>query len=318
MIEITEFRPDYLAQAAAIFIQNYQELLREVPVLPDEMAKPAVVIRKLEGFFSKCPGTAALQAGRLAGYLGWYLVPNFRETSRKAAYCPEWGHAALAGAKAPVYRALYRAASAQWAASGCQTHALTLLANDAEAEKTWYWNGFGLLLVDAVRSLAPIGAAKADLHVRKAEFNDAGTLAVLENEHWRHYAQAPIFMAANSASSAAEFVELMNNPRNSVWLALDGDEPAGYLRFESSSSGAADIVNSETTTAITGAYVRPDFRGRGATPAMLEAALREYAAHGFERCAVDFETFNPEAAAFWPRYFQPVCYSLSRVPENVI
>jgi hypothetical protein len=49
---------------------------------------------------------------------------------------------------------------------------------------------------------------------------------------------------------------------------------------------------------------------------MLDAALRDYAARDFRRCSVDFESFNPEAAAFWLRYFEPVCYSVLRVPER--
>ena len=66
---------------------------------------------------------------------------------------------------------------------------------------------------------------------------------------------------------------------------------------------------------ITGAFVRPTYRGRGAATGILDAALTHYAAEGLASCAVDFETFNPEATAFWPRYFTPVCSSLMRIPE---
>jgi len=52
--------------------------------------------------------------------------------------------------------------------------------------------------------------------------------------------------------------------------------------------------------------------------ALLRAALEDHRARGFRRCAVDFESFNPEAAAFWPRFFQPVCYSLMRIPERAL
>jgi hypothetical protein len=34
-------------------------------------------------------------------------------------------------------------------------------------------------------------------------------------------------------------------------------------------------------------------------------------------CAVNFESFNPEAATFWMRYFEPVGLSVMRVPENL-
>jgi len=30
---------------------------------------------------------------------------------------------------------------------------------------------------------------------------------------------------------------------------------------------------------------------------------------------LDFESFNPQARSFWLRYFQPVAYSLMRIPE---
>ena len=64
------------------------------------------------------------------------------------------------------------------------------------------------------------------------------------------------------------------------------------------------------------AYVRPGYRGPHAAAAILHAGLRHYAALGFPVCAVNFESFNPEAAALWPRYFTPVCLSLMRMPEN--
>ena len=76
------------------------------------------------------------------------------------------------------------------------------------------------------------------------------------------------------------------------------------------------VVQDERTIAITGAYIRPAYRGRGLAPAILDAALRDYAGRGFERCSVDFESFNPEAAGFWLRYFKAVSYSVVRVPES--
>ncbi len=104
---------------------------------------------------------------------------------------------------------------------------------------------------------------------------------------------------------------------NSFWLALDGDTAIGFIGFESNSFGAANIVDAPDKIAITGTYVRPQYRGRQIAGAMLDAALRDYAATGFGRCAVDFEAFNPEAAAFWLKYFDTVCLSVTRVPEQV-
>lgn len=69
------------------------------------------------------------------------------------------------------------------------------------------------------------------------------------------------------------------------------------------------------TVTISGAYVLPAYRGRRVAVALLDAALRNYQACGMRLCAVNFESFNPEAAPFWMKYFEPVCLSVVRVPE---
>jgi ribosomal protein S18 acetylase RimI-like enzyme len=124
-------------------------------------------------------------------------------------------------------------------------------------------------------------------------------------------------MAAHETEDAEDFTEFLGNPTNSIWLALDGKTPVGMMRFECNEDGAVAIVDAPDKIAISGAYIRPQYRGRRAAPAILDAALRDYAAQGFARCSVDFESFNPEAATFWIKYFDPVCLSVTRVPERV-
>ena len=317
MLEIIPFRKDYILPAAEMFIRNFRKLREAIPILPDTLEHSDGVCARLEELFGPCPGAIALQDGEMVGYMGWYIIPNFRQNRYNGAYCPEWSHATLEENRPEIYRALYRAAATHWSAAGCQVHAVTLLANDPVAEKTWFWNGFGLTVVDAVRPLTPLGVpVPAGLAIRKAVLADVKMLEVLEAEHWQHYGEAPVLMMTPPPSNAADFTRLLEDEHNSAWLALDDGEPVGYIRFEESSFGAAASVNAETTIAITGLYVRPAYRGQKAAAAMLDAALVDHAARGFERCAVDFESFNPEATSFWMRYFEPVCLSVTRVPEK--
>jgi GNAT superfamily N-acetyltransferase len=316
-MEITSLRKEFLPEAAALFVQNFRRLRREVAALPDEMEDAERIVRALANMLASCPGVAALEEGRLVGYMVWYVVDHFRNTGRRAAYCPVTGHAATQGDQPAIYRALYREAARHWAQSGCQVHALTLLASDEGAINTWFWNGFGLWVMDAIRSVRPLdNPPSTDLIIRKALPGDAAALGILDAEHMQHYAAPPVLMVPQQPGSPAEFAQFIEDAPNSVWLALEGGEAVGFIRFAGDSFGATEIVGSETTIAITGAFVRPPYRGRKAAPAMLDAALREYAQRGFERCSVDFESFNPEAATFWLRYFDPVCLSLVRAPET--
>ncbi|CAG0927701.1 hypothetical protein TFLX_00568 [Thermoflexales bacterium] len=101
-----------------------------------------------------------------------------------------------------------------------------------------------------------------------------------------------------------------------MWLALDSETPIGFIRYEGYEFDGVVMVESDHTIGITSAYVQPAYRGRKAAVALLDAALRDYAQRGFTCCAVNFESFNPEAATFWMKYFEPVGLSVSRAPEN--
>lgn len=321
-MEITPFQDDFIPQAAALFVQAYQRQRLVTPQLPEQMANCQHVEKMLAKLVGSGPAVAAVEGGRLVGYLGSYLVDGFRGTTRTGAYVPEWGHATAyriqqTQQKTIVYRQLYRLVSAEWSAAGCQVHAITLLADDREAEKIWFWNGFGLAVVDAIRPMVPLeGVHSSGLVVRQATAGDADLLADLDAEHWQHYPRAPIFMPPHPGMDAAANASFISQPRNSVWLALDGETPIGFLRFDGYDFDSVAAVESDDGVLITGAYVRPAYRGRSAAAGLLQAALAHYARRGLKYCAVNFESFNPEAAAFWPRYFDPVCLSVVRVPET--
>lgn len=315
-IEIWPFRDEFLSPAADLFVRLFRKQRQAVPVLPDSLESVTVVTDRLRQFFTSNPGLAALENGRLAGYLGWLIVDNFRETGRRGAYCPIWAHAAVEGSTVRIYSALYRQAASLWAAAACRVHAISLLAEDRAAQEIWFWNGFGLTVVDAIRSMQPLAVRSAgDIIFRKATLADFELIAVIEVEHQAYYTQAPLFMTPREAVSAAAYWEFIGGPSNTVWLAFAGNDLAGYMRFEPLGYGAIEIVHSKTTIANSGAFIRPAFRGKGVGTGLLDAALIDYAAQGFQRCSVDFESFNPDAYHFWMKHFMPVSLSVTRRPE---
>ncbi|MEW6403146.1 MAG: GNAT family N-acetyltransferase [Chloroflexota bacterium] len=317
-MQISTFQKEFIPEAAKLFIESYQKQRQTIPILPNLMEDTRRVEGMLAGLANSCLGAAVLENGQLVGYMGWFLVKKFRDTDRKGAYVPEWGHACVEKDRANIYRAMYRAAADQWAKLGCQVHALTLLAHDHTTKNIWFWNGFGLTVVDAIRPMRPLDVScSTDLLIRKATPHDANALAELDEEHCHHYAQSPVFMTPRTAKDAAGNIEFLSRPRNSAWLAFDGDVPVGFIRYEGYDFDSAAILESEEGVTITGAYVRPAYRGRKAAAALLDAALRDYQSRGLKYCAVNFESFNPEAAAFWMKYFEPACYSVVRVPESV-
>ncbi len=315
-MEILPLQPEHLDQAAAMFVERFKALRAAIPTLPDQMEDPAHVCTRLARLLTRGSGMVAFEEGRMVGYLSAFMVEAFRGTSRKGAYCPEWGHTADAGRQAEIYRALYRASSARWAEAGCQVHAISLLANNRAAIDTWFWNGFGLVVVDGIRPAQPVGSSlTTHLQVRRAGPGDVPAICELDAEHCRHYTQPPVFMAPVHLRSEAENLEFLQVAGSALWMGWDGSRPAGFMRFDARDFDSVDILKGEGGVKINGAYIRPEYRRHGLSKALLNAALSDYQARGMKYCAVNFESFNPEAAALWPRYFELAAYSVLRVPE---
>jgi GNAT superfamily N-acetyltransferase len=313
-VEIVTFERGHVPEATALFAASFNRLRDCVPGLSDAFAKTATVSERLDDM----SGFAALADGRLVGYLtSWFPIESFRDTGRIGAYAPEWGHGAAGEQRVDISRALYRVASATWAAAGCDVHAITLLADDTALSRAWFWNGFGMGTVDAVRPMTPLDVpAPVGYTVRAAAAVDASSLAGLQVEQYRHHTRPPVFMAMRLADDPDAWSAFLAQPGSSAWLAEDDAGPFGFIRFDREFDGA-DVTASTDGVFISGAYVRASHRRRGAAAALLDAGLRDHADRGLSRCAVDFEAFNPEAAGFWLRYFMPVCHSLMRVPESL-
>jgi GNAT superfamily N-acetyltransferase len=313
-MNVEPFDGHHAHDAATIFVAALDGLRREVPALARDFANVGLIRDKL----SSMSGSVALEGRSLVGYLtSWFPIASFRHTERVGAYVPAWGHGVAADADAAaVYRALYRALSATWASARCDVHAITLLAGDPRTIDTWFWAGFGMGTIDAVRPMDPIRLPPpVGYRVRAAGSDDVAALAILDAEHVRHYSDPPVFMTHPPADDAAAWSAFLAGNGNTAWLAEDADGPFAFIRFDRT-FGGSDVTASTDGVFIRGAYARAAHRRRGAASAILDAALRHYAEGGLTCCAVDFEAFNPEAAAFWTRSFTPVCYSLMRVPET--
>jgi GNAT superfamily N-acetyltransferase len=317
-MDIQPFTDQYHIAAAELFVQNFSRLRESVPALPETLADVHLIASKISRLLEGHPGVVALEDGHLVGYLCSMVVGDFRDTGQRGAYCPEWAHAVQPGRQAVAYRRMYRVMGAAWAEQRCLVHAITMLAGDQETLQTWFWGGFGMLAVDAVRPVQPLEREpQTRLSVRRAVIEDAAALAALDVEHCHYYTQSPVFMVLRESQDTGEFAHFLAEPKNSIWLALDGDVPVGFLRLDGYENDGADALTSPETIKINGAFVQAAYRGQGGSSAMLEAALCHHATLGMRCCAVDFEATNPDATAFWLRHFQPVCLSLMRCPETV-
>jgi GNAT superfamily N-acetyltransferase len=299
-------------------VANYKLLRRENPLLPEKYEDQKVIMPFIKNLVNETRGVVALKGNLLVGYMVGFRIPYFKGTSY-GVYCPEWGHSAIAEMKPDIYHQMYRRISRQWVANGCFTHAFTFLGHEKEMMDTFFWNEFGLLTIDAIRSVDAIDQDfPSSITIRPANPGDVLAIIRLETELKKYLADAPIFLFQDEPANPIELKQELAEKAKKIWLAFADDAPIAFLQAESSSFGAAQIVNDSETISITGAFTSPDYRGQGIAAALLNQLLADAADSSFKRCSVDFEVFNLAGRRFWLSHFQPVCYSvIRRIDENI-
>lgn len=313
-LEIVPFGTEHLEDAAARVAGRYSRLREQVPSLPARYAEPTYLLPLLNSIVDAGPGVAALRDGRLVGFLVGWLLPSFR--GRRAAFCPEWAHAADAEHARRIYEAMYTHLSASWVEDGTLTHLISMLADDGDGIDLLHWLGFGMIAADAVRGLQPVQGAAGDVSIRRAGVGEVEEAVALSDALQRHMASAPTFLAHTARRDRRHFEEWLADPANALWLAYDRAEPVGFIKQGPANTDACTIIRDEKTTSIVGAYTREGMRDRGIASALLNRTLDRARDAGYERIAVDFEPMNPLATRFWLRHFRPVCYTLVRHVEQ--
>jgi GNAT superfamily N-acetyltransferase len=236
-------------------------------------------------------------------------MPGFR--GQRSTYSPEWANAAELPESRTVYGEMYRRLAAEWVSEKYVAHYVSVLPNNREAISALHWLGFGLTGVDALRGLDPIPIGDGGYEIRRAEMGDLDQVMVLDEALWRHHRGPPIFLLAER-KGRCHYEGWIRDPAKDLWLACSNDQPVAFMSLGPANEDVCAIIVDDRTTSIYGAFTREDARGKGLATALLNHALGLAREAGYVRCAVDFESANPEGARFWLRYFRPVCFSLFR------
>lgn len=252
-------------------------------------------------------GVVALRDRRVVGFLVGFPARLFN--GLPGVHVPEWGHAV--DGDPSVYGPLYRAASQRWVAAGRLSHALSLFSGDGAGLESWSGMDFGRHLIDGVRRVVTAARPSTGVAVRLAVEADLEAAAALEEATAAHLRAAPVFLARRPDDHDALLARL-GDPQRPVFVAETDDRVVGWLTA-SPSEDSSFTLRRHVPLAIDGAFVEPARRGAGIGTILVESMVAWAAAEGFEWIAVDYETANFEAAAFWPRCgFDPVLVSLAR------
>ncbi|HWT74492.1 MAG TPA: GNAT family N-acetyltransferase [Mobilitalea sp.] len=323
-MKIIDFSDNHIESAMKIAIDNYEEEQRYVPILPKITAVP-----DLKHFAENRLGVAAFDDDRMLGFLCAYSPHEdvFGTTGVRGTFSPIHVHGVIASSelerkgsgsrysKDRIYSLLYQEASRKWVKEGIRSHAIGLYTHDKEAVNCFFYNGFGLRCIDAVRSLdaalAPVeitGLHSPDVEYCEVDKEEWGKLLIFHNGLIEHLGAAPTFMKFKPMDEAELYRRTSEDTR--YFAAKVQGSYIAYIKL--SGEGENFATADQGMMNICGAYCNPIYRGSGIYHNLLSYLTLTLKKEGYQLLGVDCESFNPTARGFWLKHFQEYTHSLVR------
>lgn len=312
-MEIVDFTRDYARAARRLAAENYAEERAAVPALP------AAEIPDPSPFADYQLGAAAVEGGRLLGFLAFYPPTEdaFGSTGVRGTFSPIHAHGAVKDGRGRVYDRLYQVAAAKLAAAGIPSHAVALYAHDAAAIEIFFQNGFGQRCADAIRPMTAIAAGRpAGAAFREVAPGSRAELLELHNLLIAHLGGSPCFMRY-PPFIAEQLAPGRQGKDVRYFAAYCGGVPAAYLKLQDDGENFA--CGEPSMVSICGACCLPEYRGTGLARALLSFMIDALAAEGVRLLGVDFESFNPTVRGFWLKHFTAyTCSVVRRIDDRAV
>lgn len=313
-MQIIDFTEEWILAASRLAMENYLEEQSAVDCLPEAPGLPA-----LDGLARNGLGVAAVEEGKLLGFLGAYgpWTPVFYTQNVCGVFSPIHAHGAKKENRVKIYRRMYQTAAEKWVNAGAASHAIALYAHDLSAHEAFFTYGFGMRCMDLIRQTTlPDCPGVSDCRCLELPAARHGELRHLRKSLADHLAQSPGFMRDEPRELEAWLKRRENDPPR-VFAAEQDGHIVAYM--EVTEEGENFAVSVPGTRNICGAFCLPEYRGRKIAQGLLRYILSVLQAEGYTCLGVDCESFNPTALNFWTKYFSVYTHSVvRRIDENAI
>lgn len=308
---------NHIEAAAKIAVHEYFEERQAVEILPDGDYFD-LFSKMISELVEHKLGVVAIQNGQVAGFLTCLRPWEKHFGNTPGTFSPVHAHGAVKQDRRRIYSLLYQKAAEKWVMQGILSHAIAVYAHNTDAVDSFFWNGFGIRLIDAIRPVQPINANSiSNVVYSELPTEEIGAVVPLKNKLIEHLRKTPAFIPLFFSMDSHK-IEEENKRRNSrYFVARVNGDLAAFLEIMASGENfacdAPDMAN------ICGAYMFPQYRGTGIYSGLLAYVMETLGNEGYSRCGVDFESFNPTASGFWTKYFTPYTYGLTRrVDERIL
>lgn len=309
MYEIVNMTKEHIPLAMEIWHKQFIKHCRD-GLLPDFLpGGKEVLYSYLVEQIEKGNSLVIYKDGVFAGYITWMYFDFHGEAT---AFCPIIGHAALSYDEANLYRELYIAASRKWVLDNRFNHLWMTFFNDRLLKELLYDFGFGSYVIDACKRVeSSYPKVKCKFRVTMASVDDVEKLLHFANETEDYYRDSPIFLKRDLFTKE-EILHIIQ--KQHALLAWDGESIIGVMSYSTQEDFHFERLTSLQSAYVTGigGYILSEYRGNGIGSHLVREMFNHCYEEGKTHVHVSFESANPYAIQFWPKYFNPVIRSVRR------
>lgn len=312
-MEILDFEKKHVKEATEIALANYYDEQQFVKALPQVCDIPDLNVFAENGL-----GVAAFEDGRMIGFLCCCdpFDNAFRATDVRGVFSPMGANAAITENRVKIYAAMYQKVAAKWVKAGAVSHAICLYAHEEELHRQFFYYGFGLRCLDAIRPMELVDCEPCeDYEFFELSQEEICSVYPLYLALYRHYRESPFFMNRESETQEEFMISSMQD-EGRYFVAKQNGKLCAYLKI--AASGETFVATGNTYRHIRGAYCLPEHRGKGVYQNLLNFTMATLKREGYTRLGVNFESFNPTARGFWLKYFTAYTNSVvRRIDERI-
>ena len=307
---------NHVEYAAKIALAEYGEECNAVPILP-EGDYYNVLCKMISELVDHKLGIVAFESGNFIGFLTCYQPMKNHFGTTLGTFSPIHAHGAVKENRRRIYSQLYQAAAEKWVKQGVLSHAIALYAHNNEAVESFFWNGFGLRCIDAIRTVAPIISSDyPSVEICELAMDEIELVVPLKNQLIKHLQNTPMFIPLFFQRDIQQVKEENERRSSRFFVVKVNNETVAFI--EIMASGENFACEDAGMMNICGAYMLPQYRNSGIFAKLLSFLIDTLAVEGYTRCGVDFESFNPNASGFWLKHFTPYTYSVvRRIDERI-
>lgn len=308
-MEFRLLKDKHVEEVSELVMNQYEEEVSCVEALPKHDFTE-MIQKNIRKMLKNNLGVIALEKGDIIGFMcGYGPIKGFNGKDT-GLFIPIEGHGAIKERRQEIYEKLFRQASTFWASENIFSLGIGLFAHDDKSIHQFFMTGFGSRCMDAMKVIRQEKVEKiTGISYEEISLEQLDPILEMTNSLIDHLIAAPVFLPLKEKTMEKLVKEAMEDKARFI-IAKYKEEIIGYIKFKDGGETFASWDPSVSN--ICGAYLKPEYRGKGIYTNLLHYTLNIMNMEGKKRCGVDCETINPQALRLWSRHFTPYTYSLTR------